>query len=191
MVGKVVLFEHRVMPPGPRTDRRSREPTLQPGVRTAAVAVLMLAAFGISLAYGMMLLLPLHVQDLGGDEADFGLVLASAAVTTVMSLVALAVHPEALRPHWVLASAVAAFGFGSAGAALVSGGWEPLVGVGVLLGTAWAVVYTVAPMVMSEMVTDSGRTTYFGYLTGSEQLGIGAGPVLAEFLASTSRRCCG
>lgn len=148
--------------------------------------VLMLAAFGISLAYGMLLLLPLYVQDLGGNEADFGLVLASAVVTAVLSLAALTVYPEAVRPHWVLALAIGAFGVGSAGAALVTGGWEPLIGVGVLLGTAWAVVYTVAPMVISEMVTDSGRTSYFGYLTGSEQLGIGAGPVLAGFLAETS-----
>jgi len=148
--------------------------------------VLMLAAFGISLAYGMLLLLPLYVQDLGGNEADFGLVLASAVVTAVLILAALTVYPEAVRPHWVLTLAIGAFGVGSACAALVTGGWEPLIGVGVLLGTAWAVVYTVAPMVISEMVTDSGRTTYFGYLTGSEQLGIGAGPVLAGSLAETS-----
>ncbi len=180
------FFDHRLMSSVPGRVRPGRDPTLQPGVRTAAVVMLMLAAFGISLAYGMLLLLPLYVQDLGGNEADFGLVLASAAVTAGLSLAALTVYPEAVRPHWVLALAIGAFGIGSTGAALVTGGWEPLVGVGVLLGTAWALVYTVAPMVINEMVTDSGRTTYFGYLTGSEQLGIGAGPVLAGFLADTS-----
>ena len=35
------------------------------------------------------------------------------------------------------------------GAALVTGRWEMLVGVGILIGTAWACVYTVAPMVVS------------------------------------------
>jgi predicted MFS family arabinose efflux permease len=47
------------------------------------------------------------------------------------------------------------------------------------------VVYTATPMVMSEMVTDEGRATYFGYLTGTQQVGIGAGPVIARFLVET------
>jgi predicted MFS family arabinose efflux permease len=62
----------------------------------------------------------------------------------------------------------------------------PLVGIGVLLGTAWAVVYTATPMVMSEMVTDEERATYFGYLTGTQQVGIGAGPVVARLLVETN-----
>lgn len=162
-----------------------REPRLQPGVGMPALVLVMLAAFGISTAYGMLLLLPLHVERLGGDEANFGLVLSSAAIPAVLALVLLARYPEVLRPHWLLAGAIAAFGVGSTGAALVTGSWEPLVAVGMLLGTAWAAVYTIAPMVISAMVTDAGRATYFGYLTGSEQLGIGAGPVLAAALLET------
>ncbi len=162
-----------------------RESRLRTGVGAPAVVLVMLAAFGISAAYGMLLLLPLYVERLGGDEANFGLVLASAAIPAVLTLVVLTKYPEALRPHWLLALAIAVFGIGSAGAALVTGGWEPLIAVGVLLGTAWAAVYTIAPMVVSAMVTDAGRTTYFGYLTGSEQLGIGAGPVLAAALVET------
>jgi MFS family permease len=38
---------------------------------------------------------------------------------------------------------------------------------------------------MSEMVTDEGRVTYFGYLTGTQQVGIGAGPVIARYLVDT------
>ena len=37
-------------------------------------------------------------------------------------------------------------------------------------------------MVMSEMVTDRERATYFGYLTGTQQLGIGLGPVVGGLL---------
>lgn len=43
-------------------------------------------------------------------------------------------------------------------------------------------VYAASPMVMSEMVTDRERVTHFGYLTGTQQLGIGVGPVIAGFL---------
>jgi MFS family permease len=92
-------------------------------------------------------------------------------------------YPEALRANVVLALAVLFYGLGAAGAALVEDSWLPLVGIGLLLGTAWAVVYAASPMVMSEMVvTDRERATYFGYLTGTQQLGIGVGPVLASYL---------
>jgi MFS family permease len=40
-------------------------------------------------------------------------------------------------------------------------------------------------MIMSEMVTDEGRATYFGYLTGTQQVGIGVGPVIARVLVET------
>jgi hypothetical protein len=53
------------------------------------------------------------------------------------------------------------------------------------MGTAWAVVYAATPMVMSEMVIDESRATYFSYLTGTQQIGIGVGPVIAGVLVET------
>jgi MFS family permease len=158
---------------------------MREGVGLPAVALLLLGTLGVSTAYGMLLLLPLYVRELGGDEADFGVVLSSAALPAVLCIGLLIRHPEALRPHSVVALAVAAYGAAAAGASLVGGGWTPLIGIGVLLGTAWAVVYTATPMVMSGMVTDEGRAAYFGYLTGTQQVGIGAGPVLARFMVET------
>jgi MFS family permease len=150
-----------------------------------AVVLLLMGTFGISTAFGMLLLLPLYVQELGGDEADFGVVLSAAAVPAILCLGLLLRYPEVLRPHVVVALAIATYGIGAVGASLVTGGWGPLVGIGVLLGTAWAVVYAATPMVMSLMVTDEGRTAYFGYLTGTQQVGIGMGPVISRFLVET------
>ncbi len=152
------------------------------GAGLPAIALLLLGTLGISTAYGMLLLLPLYVQELGGNEANFGLVLSSAAIPAVLCIGLLIRYPEVLRPHTVVALAITVYGFAAAGTFLVSGTWTPLIGIGVLLGTAWAVVYTATPMVMSEMVTDEGRATYFGYLTGTQQVGIGTGPVLAGLL---------
>jgi MFS family permease len=127
----------------------------------------------------------LYVQELGGDEADFGVVLSAAAVPAVLCIGLLIRYPEAFRPHVVVALAIATYGIGAVGASLVTEGWTPLVGIGVLLGTAWAVVYAASPMAMSLMVTDEGRAAYFGYLTGTQQIGIGVGPVISRFLVET------
>ncbi len=150
-----------------------------------AVVSLLIGTLGISTAYGMVLLLPLYVRELGGNEANFGVILSSAMVPAVLCIGLLIRFPEVMRPHVVVALAVALYAVGVAGISLVEGSWTPLVGIGVLLGTAWAVVYTATPMVLSEMVTDAGRTKYFGYLTGTQQVGIGAGPVLARFMIET------
>jgi MFS family permease len=147
--------------------------------------LLLLGTLGVSTAYGMLLLLPLYVRELGGNEANFGVVLSSAAVPAALCIGLLIRRPERFRPHAVVAVAVAVYAVGAMGASLVGEGWTPLIGIGVLLGTAWAVVYTATPMVMSGMVTDEGRAAYFGYLTGTQQIGIGAGPVVARFLVET------
>lgn len=147
-----------------------------------AMGLLLSGNLGISTAFGMLLLLPLYVQKLGGDEASFGIVMAAATIPAGLSIGLLIRYPEAWRPNVVLTIAVLAYGLGAAGAALVTVTWVPLVGIGVLLGTAWAVVYAASPMVMSEMVSDRERATYFGYLTGTQQLGIGLGPVIGGLL---------
>ncbi len=154
-------------------------------VRLAAVVLLLFGTLGVSTTFGMLLLLPLYVHELGGNEASFGVILSSATVTAVLCIGLLIRYPEAVRPHAVVALAIAVYAVGVAGAALVTETWTPLIGIGVLMGTAWAVVYTATPMVMSEMVTDEGRATYFGYLTGTQQIGIGAGPVVARVLVET------
>jgi MFS family permease len=153
--------------------------------RSAAVLLLLFGTLGVSTAFGILLLLPLYVQELGGNEANFGVILSSATLTAILCIGLLIRYPEALRPHAVVALAIAVYAVGAAGAALVTGTWTPLVGIGVLMGTAWAVVYAATPMVMSEMVTDEGRATYFGYLTGTQQIGIGVGPVIARVLVET------
>jgi MFS family permease len=164
--------------------KRGGTATPRAGARLPAMVLLLFGTLGISTAYGMLLLLPLYVQRLGGNEADFGVVMASATVTAAVSIGLVIRYPEALRANVVLVIAVLLYGLGAAGAALVRGTWLPLVGIGLLLGTAWAVVYAASPMVMSEMVTDRERVTHFGYLTGTQQLGIGVGPVVAGFLVS-------
>ena len=155
------------------------------GQRRVALALLLGGSLLISLAFGMMLLLPLYVVERGGTEGDFGLIAASATLTAVVAIGAIIVEPSRIPPHRLVAIAIA---FYAGAAALASTGLYglPLIGLGIILGTAWAVVYTASPMVMSAMVSDAERGSFFGYLTGTQQLGIGLGPVLARPLAQTS-----
>jgi hypothetical protein len=55
-------------------------------VGLAAVALLLFGTLGISTAFGMLLLLLLYVQELGGNEANFGTVLSAATVTAVLCI---------------------------------------------------------------------------------------------------------
>ncbi len=77
---------------------------LQRGVSLPAVVSLLLGTLGISIAYGMVLLLPLYMQELGGNEASFGVVLSSAAIPAVLCIGLLIRYPEAMRPHVVVIS---------------------------------------------------------------------------------------
>ncbi len=145
------------------------------------MASLLLGALGVSTTFGMLLLLPLYVQELGGDEAAFGRVASAGTVTAALAIGALIRRPDRLPGHVVSALAVAVYALAALAVGTV-GTYGPLIPLGVLLGTAWALVYTSMPMVMSSMVGDAERAAYFGYLTGTQQIGIGLGPVLGRQL---------
>jgi MFS family permease len=138
----------------------------------------------VSTGYGVVLLLPLYVQQLGGSEATFGLVTASAAVPAAVMLGLLLRFPDRLPASSLLAAASLVYGAAACGLVAVHSVGPVLVVLGVLLGATWAVVYTVAPMVVSQRVGDADRAAYIGYVTGMMQLGLGLGPVVGGFLHS-------
>jgi MFS family permease len=150
-------------------------------VRRGALGVLLAGSLAVSTGYGMLLLLPLYVVELGGDEADFGLIMATAAVPTALAIGWLVRYPDRFRPHLLLAASIAAYAAGAVAVAATRS-LLLLAGLGLLLGTAWAVVYTTTPMVVGRIVPDERRVVAFGYATGGQQLGIGLGPVLAAGL---------
>ena len=157
--------------------------TRRAGVRRGALGLLLAGSLAISTGYGMVLLLPLYVVQLGGDEGDFGLIMASAAIPAALAIGALVRYPDRVAPQWLLAGSIAAYGVGAVALA-TTGTLLVLYGLGVLLGTAWAVVYTTTPMVVADIVPDQRRAVAFGYATGSQQLGIGLGPVIGMGLRS-------
>jgi MFS family permease len=150
-----------------------------------AIGLLLGGSLLVSLAFGMLLLLPLYVVQRGGTEADFGLIPFAATLTAVLAIGAIIRDPGRVPPHRLVAIAIASY---AGAAAIVSSGTTGpmLIGLGVVFGTAWAIVYTGSPMIMSAMVADPDRGTFFGYLTGTQQLGIGLGPIIGRQLSETS-----
>ncbi|WP_239333216.1 MFS transporter [Frankia sp. CiP3] len=135
-----------------------------------------------SSAYGVLLLLGPYVKSLGGNEATYGVLCAVAAPAAAVALLLLLRYPRRVAPHRLLAGACLLY----AAAALLAastgsvGGW--LVTASIVLGTAWSVTYTAAPMIASDLATDADRATLIGYATGTIQAGFGVGPVLGNAL---------
>src|SRR3712207_5752683 len=93
-----------------------------PGRRVglAAVARLLFGTLGRSMALGMLLLLPLFVQELGGNEASFAVILSSATLSAVVCIGFLVRYPHTLRPHAVVTIAIVVYALGAVGAAVVT-----------------------------------------------------------------------
>lgn len=146
-------------------------------------SVLLLGTLAISTTFGMLLLLPLYIkQDLRGNETDFGYVSAAGAITAAIAIGVLIRFPRRLPPHIVLAITSAVYALAAFLVSLVRSWSWPLVVLGIALGTAWAMAYTSAPMVASELSSDASRARNIGYATGMIQVGFGAGPVIGDFL---------
>ena len=148
------------------------------------LALVLTATLAVATAYGMLLLLPLQIKQLGGTEATFGMLTAVAAVPAAALLGTLLSFPDRVRPTVLLAGASLAYAAAAALLATLDSLGGALVVLTVVLGSTWSVVYTVGPMVVSERVPDDARAAYIGYLTGTIQLGFGIGPVLGGWLHS-------
>lgn len=155
---------------------------MKSAVDRMTLLLLLAGVLAISTAYGVLLLLPLFIkQTLHGTETDYGVITASAAITSAAAIGLLIRFPRRLPPHHVLAVASVAYALASVAVALVSS-LAPLVVIGIVLGTAWAMAYTSAPMVVSELCDDRTRAKYIGYATGMIQVGFGLGPVIGNAL---------
>jgi MFS family permease len=144
--------------------------------------LLLMAMLAVASAYGVLLLLPLYLKQLGGNEATFGALTAAAVLPAAVVLGVLLRFPGTIRPSVLLATASLIYAGGAAGLAMIGSIGLVLVGLALLLGATWAVIYTVGPMVVDEHVGDTGRAAYIGYVTGTVQLGFGLGPVLGGWL---------
>lgn len=55
---------------------------------------------------------------------------------------------------------------------------------GVLFGAGWGIIYTLGPIIISKLSSDSNRTNNFSYIAAFNMLGAGLSPVLVKYLDS-------
>ncbi|MEV0222892.1 MFS transporter [Streptomyces sp. NPDC050704] len=151
-------------------------------VDRGALVLLLLGTLGISTAYGMLLLLPIYITEIGGHESDFGIVSAAGAITSAFAIGFLVRYPSRFAPQHVLAATGLMYGLTAFGVSFLHSMGIVMIGLGVVLGTAWAMAYTSAPMVISAVVGDEVRGKYIGYVTGMIQVGFGLGPIVGNAL---------
>ncbi|KPM57033.1 hypothetical protein ACG83_04330 [Frankia sp. R43] len=151
-------------------------------VERAVLGLLIGCVLFASSAFGVLLLIGPFVKSLGESEATYGALCAAAAPTTAIALLLLLRYPRKVAPHRLLAVACVMYAAAALLAAATDsvGAW--LVVACVVLGTAWSVTYTAAPMIASALATDADRATLIGYATGTIQVGFGIGPVLGNAL---------
>ncbi|MFC4591365.1 MFS transporter [Sphaerisporangium corydalis] len=153
------------------------------GIDRLTLLGLLGGTLGVSTSFGMLLLLPLFLKErLHGDEADFGLISAAGTVTAAIAIGILIRYPRRFPPHYLLGFASAAYALAALGVSFANSMSWPLIVLGMVLGTTWAVAYTTAPMVVSDLSDDVSRSKYIGYATGMVQVGFGLGPVVGDLL---------
>src|SRR4051794_3669368 len=112
---------------------------MKSAVDRVTLLLLLAGVLAISTAYGVLLLLPLFIKEtLHGTETDYGVITASAAITSAAAIGLLIRFPKRLPPHHVLAVASVTYALAAVAVSLIHS-LAPLVVIGIVLGTAWAV----------------------------------------------------
>lgn len=148
-------------------------------------AFLCIGGYLLSIAYGVTFLIPILVEQRGGDEAMAGLIISAATVSTVI-LVILSGH-VADKLGTAKAVALSALFLAASGvgfAVVPSAGWGLIV-TGFVLGIGWGVFYTLAPILVAAIIESERRVKYFALLSGSMMAGIGTGPIIGRIATAT------
>ncbi|MEH6443936.1 MAG: MFS transporter [Oceanospirillaceae bacterium] len=139
-----------------------------------------LGGYFLAIAYGVTFLIPMLVEQSGGDAAVAGLVISSATISTVLFVVLCGHLTDYLGANLavVLSSvllAIASFGFAFSGGSITL-----MMLFGFILGIGWGVFYTLGPIILSSIIEPSKRVQYFALLSGCMMTGIGTGPLLGR-----------
>lgn len=150
--------------------------------RQLTFALFFLAVFLQAGAYGLTFMLPRLFDAFEANEKTVGVMLL---ITTVATLIT--VYYAGHLSDWLgrvkllgiacvaIAIALASYGFATEVGLL-------LIEASILLGFGWGLTYSLAPIVLTRLVTTDQRVRYFAILSVAVMAGFGLSPVLASVL---------
>jgi len=153
-----------------------RDPSARPFAAFCA------ASYLLCIAYGTTFLLASLVVRRGGDEAHAGLIISSAMLSTLVSVIA----SGHLADRWGAVRSIAVAGgilaISCAGFALIDSIGAASLGCALLLGIGWGAFYTLGPIVVADIVPPQRRMRRFALLSGCMMSGIGSGPLIGRWV---------
>lgn len=153
----------------------------EPGIR---FGVFCIAVYSLALSYGATFLLSLLVAERGGNEADAGMLISTAMISTMVAVLFSGHCADRVRPTRLVAIAGLLLGLACAGfAATATVGWA-MVAAALVFGAGWGTCYTVTPVILAAIVAPGRRLRYFTLMTGTSMSGIGSAPLIGRACAA-------
>lgn len=138
-----------------------------------------LAVFLQAGAYGLTFLLPDLFAGFGADEKTVGQMLFITTLATLASVWFAGHIADLLGRLPTLGVACLAIAAALAGYGLADGVGPVLIAASLALGAGWGLTYSLAPVVLTGLVTAAERVRYFALNSVSLMAGFGLSPVLA------------
>jgi MFS family permease len=148
--------------------------------------VLCIGAFLLSISYGVTFLIPMIVQQRGGDEALAGLIISAATVSTVIIVILSGHIADKIGTVRAVAFSSIFLATSSLCFAIIPSAGINLMIVGVILGVGWGMFYTLGPILVAAIIEPDRRIKFFALLSGSMMMGIGAGPIIGRIATNFS-----
>lgn len=130
-------------------------------------SVFCFGGYCLSVAYGTTFLLALLVSSRGGNEANAGLIISTAIVSTIATVVLSGHLSDAIGAPRAVGWAGIVLAISCLGFALIPGLGVGMLACGFLLGCGWGVFYTLGPIIVARIIEPERRIRFFALLSGS------------------------
>ena len=139
-----------------------------------------LGCLSMATAYGIFFTLPLYIKALGGDESVVGNILLAGAFGTLGCVGFANQLLKAFSLNLCVVVGALLYAVGAAIFAFVEG-ISPIYYLGgFLLGAGWGLTFTIAPIMLSSLVTDENRAVFFSVMSAFYAIGMGLAPVASR-----------
>lgn len=145
------------------------------------INILYLSSFLMSFSYGVLLTLPLFLNKYLSLPISFSGEVISMGILGVFPTILLLPRVYNFMSNSILIS-LGALIYAVGIFFIIAGNVYLYYVAGVLFGIGWGIVYTLGPIIISQLSTDENRANNFSYISAFNMLGAGLAPVLVRYL---------